>query len=126
VQHKLERLRHPQGYRAANVDKAREYVKLILGLEVYSHQSYLAMKASPHEGAITTIIMTDRSQLNIPISHEAQCRPHVERGCRRSPRSRRYPARRVSAYEPVTVQRALREPKQALDALGLDIRDAFK
>lgn len=51
VQHRFERLRHLRGYRAADVDKAREYVEAMLGLEVYSHQLYLAMKASPNEGS---------------------------------------------------------------------------
>jgi hypothetical protein len=33
-----------------DVAHAREYVGAMLGLEVYSHQLYLAMKAEPHEG----------------------------------------------------------------------------
>lgn len=50
VQHRFEQVRHLGGYRPGDVEKAREYVEATLGLEVYSHQLYLAMKATPHEG----------------------------------------------------------------------------
>lgn len=39
-----------QDYRSGEVAKAREYVGAMLGLEVWSHQLYQAMKATPHEG----------------------------------------------------------------------------
>jgi hypothetical protein len=51
VQHRFEHARHLRGYRPSDVERAREYVEATLGLEVYSHQLYLAIKASPHEGA---------------------------------------------------------------------------
>jgi hypothetical protein len=43
----MKRLRH---HSPGDVGKAREYVEAMLGLEVYSHQLYQAMKSSPHEG----------------------------------------------------------------------------
>jgi hypothetical protein len=50
VQHRFERIKHLRDYRTGNVAKAREYVEAMLGLEVYSHHLYQAMKATPHEG----------------------------------------------------------------------------
>jgi hypothetical protein len=51
VRHRFEHIRHLRGYSPEDVAKAREFVEAVLGLEVYSNQLYLAMKASPHEGA---------------------------------------------------------------------------
>lgn len=51
VQNRFEHVKHLRDYRPADVAKAREYVEAMLGLEVYSHQLYQAMKAAPHEGA---------------------------------------------------------------------------
>ena len=51
VHQRFEHVRHMRGYPPGDVEKAREYVEARLGLEVYSHQLYLAMMASPHEGA---------------------------------------------------------------------------
>lgn len=50
VQHRFERMQHLRDHRPDDVAKAREYVEAMLGLEVYSHQLYQAMKSSPHEG----------------------------------------------------------------------------
>jgi Family of unknown function (DUF6448) len=50
VQHRFEHIKHLRDYRAGDVAKAREYVEATLGLEVYSHHLYQAMKATPHEG----------------------------------------------------------------------------
>ena len=50
VQHRFEHIKHLRDHRPDDVAKAREYVEAMLGLEVYSHQLYQAMKASPHEG----------------------------------------------------------------------------
>jgi hypothetical protein len=50
VQHRFERMKHLRAHSSESVAKAREYVEAVLGLEVYSHQLYQAMKASPHEG----------------------------------------------------------------------------
>jgi hypothetical protein len=50
VQHRFDHMKHLRDYRASDVAKAREYVEAMLGLEVYSHKLYLAMKAKPHEG----------------------------------------------------------------------------
>ena len=50
VQHRFEHIKHLRNYRAGDVAKAREYVEATLGLEVYSHHLYQAMKATPHEG----------------------------------------------------------------------------
>ena len=51
VQHRFEHMQHLRDHRAGDVAKAREYVEALLGLQVYSHQLYKAMKASPHEGS---------------------------------------------------------------------------
>lgn len=50
VQNRFEHMKHLQSYKAGDVAKAREYVEAMLGLEVYSHKLYQAMKSSPHEG----------------------------------------------------------------------------
>jgi hypothetical protein len=50
VQHRFEHMRHLGEHKRDDVKKAREYVEAMLGLEVYSHQLYRAMKAAPHEG----------------------------------------------------------------------------
>jgi hypothetical protein len=50
VRHRLEHVKHLQHYSPGDVARAREYVEAMLGLEVWSHQLYLAMKATPHEG----------------------------------------------------------------------------
>lgn len=47
---RFDHMMHLRGHRPDEVDKAREYVEAMLGLEVYSHQLYLAMKSDPHEG----------------------------------------------------------------------------
>ncbi len=50
VQHRFEHIKHLRNYRTGDVAGAREYVEAMLGLEVYSHHLYQAMKATPHEG----------------------------------------------------------------------------
>ena len=50
VRHRFEHLKHLRDYRTGDVFKAREYVEAMLGLEVYSHHLYQAMKALAHEG----------------------------------------------------------------------------
>ena len=50
VQHRFEYIKRLRDYRTGDVAKAREYVEAMLGLEVYSHQLYQAMKAAAHEG----------------------------------------------------------------------------
>jgi hypothetical protein len=50
VQHRFEHINRLRDYRTGDVAKAREYVEAMLGLEVYSHQLYQAMKAAAHEG----------------------------------------------------------------------------
>ncbi len=50
VLHKFEHMLHLQAHADESVDKAREYVEAMLGLQVWSHKLYLAIKASPHEG----------------------------------------------------------------------------
>jgi hypothetical protein len=49
VQHRFEHLMELRNYRPNDVTRAREYVEAMLGLEVYSHKLYEAMKAHPHE-----------------------------------------------------------------------------
>lgn len=50
VQHRFDHIMHLRGHKPEEVARAREYVEAMLGLEVYSHQLYLAMKAHPHTG----------------------------------------------------------------------------
>ena len=50
VQHRFDRMKHLRHHSLGDVAKAREYVEAMLGLEVYSHQLYQAMKSSPHGG----------------------------------------------------------------------------
>jgi hypothetical protein len=50
VENRFEHMKHLREHRPGDVAKAREYVEAMLGLEVYSHQLYQAMKAKPHEG----------------------------------------------------------------------------
>ena len=41
---------HLRDYAPDDVARAREYVEAMLGLQVYAHQLYGAMKAASHEG----------------------------------------------------------------------------
>ena len=50
LHHRFERMKCLRDYSADDVAKAREYVEARLGLEVYSHHLYQAMKAVPQEG----------------------------------------------------------------------------
>jgi hypothetical protein len=54
LRHELQRrfahMSHLREHSPDDVAKARAFVEAVLGLEVYSHQLYQAMKASPHEG----------------------------------------------------------------------------
>lgn len=50
VRHRFEHMKHLQDYSPRDVAKARKYVEAMLDLEVWSHQLYQAMKATPHEG----------------------------------------------------------------------------
>lgn len=50
VQHRFDHMKQLRDHRPGDVAMAREYVEAMLGLEVYSHRLYRAMKASPHEG----------------------------------------------------------------------------
>ncbi|MET4686235.1 DUF6448 family protein [Sinorhizobium fredii] len=49
VKHRFDRIRHLRAHSPTDIPVARKYVEAILGLEVYSHQLYQAMKAAPHE-----------------------------------------------------------------------------
>jgi hypothetical protein len=51
IEHRLEHLKALRNYRPNDVARAREYVTAMLGLEVYAHKLYEAMKAHPHETA---------------------------------------------------------------------------
>jgi len=50
VQHRFDHVKHLRDYRVGDVARAREYVEAVLGLQVYSHHLYQAMKATAHEG----------------------------------------------------------------------------
>jgi hypothetical protein len=50
VQHRLEHVMHLRDYSPDDVARAREHVEAMLGFQVYSHELYRAIKASPHEG----------------------------------------------------------------------------
>ena len=49
VRHRFDLMMRLRGHSPDDVAAARQYVEATLGLEVYSHQLYLAMKAHPHE-----------------------------------------------------------------------------
>jgi hypothetical protein len=51
LRHRFEHMKRLGNYPPDNVALAREYVEAMLGLQVYSHKLYLAMKSDPHEGA---------------------------------------------------------------------------
>jgi hypothetical protein len=50
LQHRFEHMMHLRDHAPDDVARAREYVEAMLGLQVYAHQLYGAMKADPHEG----------------------------------------------------------------------------
>jgi hypothetical protein len=50
VEHRFEHMMHLRDHSPDDVARAREYVEAMLGLQVYAHQLYGAMKADPHEG----------------------------------------------------------------------------
>lgn len=49
VQHRFEYMMHLRDHAPGDVARARAYVEAMLGLQVYAHQLYGAMKANPHE-----------------------------------------------------------------------------
>lgn len=49
MQHRFEHMKRLREHSSGDVARTREYVEAMLGLEVYSHQLYQAMKATPHE-----------------------------------------------------------------------------
>jgi hypothetical protein len=49
VQHRFKHMMHLRDYAPGDVARARAYVEAMLGLQVYAHQLYGAMKADPHE-----------------------------------------------------------------------------
>jgi hypothetical protein len=51
VRHRFAHMQHLRDYPPGDVARARAYVEAMLGLQVYSHKLYEAMKAQPHEGA---------------------------------------------------------------------------
>jgi len=53
VRHRFERMMQLRDYAPDDVARAREYVEAMLGLEVYAHQLYRAMKADPHAAGAT-------------------------------------------------------------------------
>lgn len=50
VKHRLERVLELKARASHRLPEAREYTSAMLGLQVWSHKLYGAMKASPHEG----------------------------------------------------------------------------
>jgi hypothetical protein len=48
VAHRLEHVTHLKAHAAKSVDEAREYVKAMLGLQVWSHSVYLSIKGDGH------------------------------------------------------------------------------
>lgn len=49
IRHRFDQMMALRDHGADDVAGARDYVEAMLGLEVYAHQLYLAMKAHPHE-----------------------------------------------------------------------------
>ena len=50
VQNRFQHMKYLGVHRRDDIAQARAYVGSMLGLEVYAHQLYLAMKADPHAG----------------------------------------------------------------------------
>jgi hypothetical protein len=50
VKHRFEHMMHLSALAERGVDEAREYVKAMLGLQVYSHSLYESIKAEAHAG----------------------------------------------------------------------------
>lgn len=50
VKTRFDHMKKLQSDDTSDISRAREYVEAMLGLEVYSHKLYLAMKSNPHEG----------------------------------------------------------------------------
>jgi hypothetical protein len=50
VHHRFEHMMELRKHSSNDVARAREYVEAMLGLQVYSHKLYQAIKAHPHEG----------------------------------------------------------------------------
>jgi hypothetical protein len=53
VQHRFKHMMHMRDYAPDDVARARKYVEAMLGLEVYAHQLYQAMRADPHAAGAT-------------------------------------------------------------------------
>ena len=51
VKQRFEHMQHLQEHAGHGVDHAREYVEAMLGLQVWSHKIYSALRSSAHEGA---------------------------------------------------------------------------
>jgi uncharacterized protein DUF6448 len=50
IQHRFEEMQQLKAHADHGVEHTREYVEAMLGLQVWSHKVYLAMKSSAHEG----------------------------------------------------------------------------
>ena len=50
IKQKFERVMYLKQHADASVDAAREYVEVMLGLQVYAHKLYLAIQSEPHAG----------------------------------------------------------------------------
>jgi hypothetical protein len=50
IQHRFKHMMRLRNHATDDVGSAREYVEAMLGLQVYSHQLYLAMKSHGHAG----------------------------------------------------------------------------
>jgi len=50
VKKRFEHMQHLKEHAGHDVDHAREYVEAMLGLQVWSHKLYMAVKSSAHEG----------------------------------------------------------------------------
>jgi len=50
VKHRFEHMMHLKAHAGKGVDEARAYTHAMLGLQVYSHSLYEAIKAEPHAG----------------------------------------------------------------------------
>lgn len=49
IKKRFNHLQHLKKHVNKNVDSAREYIEEMLGLQVWSHKLYLAIKSDPHE-----------------------------------------------------------------------------
>jgi len=50
IENRFHHMLHARRHAGESVERAREYVEAMLGLQVWSHKVYTSLKSQPHEG----------------------------------------------------------------------------